>query len=446
MRGAGPPLPSTFWRAGSVVLVARAAQFVEAFLPLLFLQSLGAGPGATAVVLVAQQAASTAAYAVEGRLVRRLGLTRVLRWGLAGSAVAVGMLAQAESTLVGGIAAATFGATSGAWRAAVQAMVPAILIADTPAADAAPALDGGGSDLRSRAYGALFLVANVGAIASAAAGAAGLPLRALFTIQAGTTAGAFLLTWILPRGLGAVDSLPRVPESKQPTAADVRRARRQTRLMMVAFVPATMLMFQAFGGLAVSMPAGDYRVMVLVNAVTLVVAQPFITPLLRVLGASVASIAAIIAMAVGIAAQTFWPDAHGWTVLWTLGELLVVIVPGALVAAAAPTAQVADHVGRFQVAQGVAAAVALYGGPLLAGAGATPFALACLVCGAIGVISVLIARRSILAAWEQPLACPCGALFCVCSNTHTACASPSPILTHQAIPATDGDPRAPSRG
>src|SRR5680860_63296 len=71
-------------------------------------------------------------------------------------------------------------------------------------------------------------------------------------------------------------------------------------------------------------------------------------------------------------AQAFWPAALGWTVLWTLGELVIVIVPGALVTAAAPMADAAEYVGRFQVAQGCAAAVALYIGPVLAGAGSTP--------------------------------------------------------------------------
>lgn len=227
------------------------------------------------------------------------------------------------------------------------------------ATDDVPVVSSADADLRSRANGALFWVANIGAVASAAAGAAGLPLRALFATQAAATTAAFVLTWILPRNLGAIDSLPAVPDSQRPTAADTRHSRRDARLLLLAFVPATMLMFQAFGGLAVAMPPEAYRLMVLVNAITLVLAQPLSAPVLRLFGATAVSIAAITAMAVGIAAQTFWPWGLGWTTLWSLGELMVVIVPGALIAAAAPTAEVAVHVGRFQVAQGLAAAGAL---------------------------------------------------------------------------------------
>src|SRR5680860_1684275 len=97
-------------------------------------------------------------------------------------------------------------------------------------------------------------------------------------------------------------------------------------------------------------------------------------------------------------AQAFWPAALGWTVLWTLGELVIVIVPGALVTAAAPMADAAEYVGRFQVAQGCAAAVALYIGPVLAGAGSTPFAWGCGVAGPPGVAAVLAARQPVRAA------------------------------------------------
>lgn len=122
-----------------------------------------------------------------------------------------------------------------------------------------------------------------------------------------------------------------------------------------------------------------------------------------------------------------------WTILWSWGELLIVIVPSALVAAAVPMARAAQYVGRFQVAQGIAAAIGLYAGPLLAAAGTTPFAVGCLLAGLLGVGTVLLARSALSAAWRQPITCPCGALFCVCDRTHVACASPSAVATHQAV-------------
>ena len=162
-----------------MVLIARAAQFVEAFLPLLLLQSIGASAGSTAVVLVIQQVASTLTYWGEGRLVRAFGLTGVIRWGLLVSAVAVGGLAAAESTTIAAVFAAMFGAASGAWRAAVQAAVPSTLatVEELPGTDEAD-----DADVRSRAFGAIFWAANLGAIASATAGALGLPLRWLLAV------------------------------------------------------------------------------------------------------------------------------------------------------------------------------------------------------------------------------------------------------------------------
>ena len=98
---------------------------------------------------------------------------------------------------------------------------------------------------------------------------------------------------------------------------------------MIAFVPSTMVMFQAFGGLAVAMPADACPdEMVLVNATVLVLGQPLMTPVFRRFGAAPTTVVAILAMSVGIASQAVWPYAVAWTILWTLGELVVVIVSG----------------------------------------------------------------------------------------------------------------------
>ena len=434
-------LSAEFWRTWLVVLVSRSAQFVEAFLPLLLLNTLGASAAATAAVLVAQQAAATFIVAGEGWLVRNLGLARVIRWGLGGSALAVAALAISQTLMVIGLAAAAFGAASGAWRTAIQVAVPRTLVASASDAPRASYRDQDAA-IRAAAFGAIFWAANFGAVASAVAGVAGAPLRVLFAVQALTTGAAFVLTWILPRDFGSSEISPAAHPLHRPTESEIRRARRRVRYLVLAFIPATMLMFQAFSGLAVLMPSEGYRQMVLVNAAVLVLAQPVVTPLLRILGTAGATIAAIAAMAVGISAQAMWPAALGWTVLWTLGELIIVIVPAGLVTAAVPSALAADHVGRFQVAQGCAAAVALYAGPLIAALDDTYFSAACMFTGSIGIVAVLGVSASIRASWQQPLTCPCGALFCVCSGGHTACASPSPVLMHQATAAASGAVRS----
>lgn len=302
------PLPPAFRRVWIVVLTARAAQFVEALLPLLLLQSIGTNPAITAAVLVAQQLGATLAYAAVGGMVRRMGLIAVLRWGLLGSAASVAALAIAQSAPPAAAAASLFGATSGAWRAAVQALVPRTLTGphSTRVSDAS-AQENDDSVLRARAFGAIFWAANAGAIASAAAGAAGLPLRGLFTAQAATTAAAFLISFVLPTNADQLGPPAVTPQSQQPTPADLRHARRASRSLIAAFLPATVIMFQAFSGLAVAMPAGAYRQMVLVNAVVLVLGQPLTALLLRNVGATTATVTAVLAMAAGIAAQAVWP-------------------------------------------------------------------------------------------------------------------------------------------
>lgn len=424
-----------------VVLTARVAQFVETFLPLLLVESLGAGPGAIAVVLAMQQASATLANATVGRLVRRVGLTSGLRWGLLGSATAVAGLALAGSLPAAAAASAVYGASTATWRAAVQALVPRTL-ADPGAAsnrrDVSTEQDD--SVWRSRAFGAIFWAANIGAVASGAAGVAGLPLAGLFSVQAAMTTVALLLSFTLPARGDRLDAVPEVPTSQQPTPDDLRRARHTVGWLMIAFVPSTMVMFQAFGGLAVAMPADAYRQMVLVNATVLVLGQPLMTPVFRRFGAAPATVVAILAMSVGIAAQAVWPYAVAWTVLWTLGELVVIVVPGALITAATPTAMAADHIGRFQVVQGIAAAAALYAGPLLAGSGQSPFVVVCLVTGAVGAVGLLRVRTTVEVAWGQPLTCPCGAVFCVCSHTHSTCADPSAVPVWLARPTPHRDP------
>ena len=112
------------------------------------------------------------------------------------------------------------------------------------------------------------------------------------------------------------------------------------------------------------------------------------------------------------------------------GEVVVVVVPGALASAAAPVAEAPRYSRRFQATQGIAAAVGLYVGPLLAARGSGPFVWWCLLLGAVGAGAVVAARRTVRVSRWQPVGCPCGALFCTCGGRDTRCASPSVVVSH----------------
>lgn len=193
-------LPRGFWRLWTVVAAARAAQFVEPFLPVLLAVQLRAGPGAIAAVLLVQQAAAVLGFGALGPLSTRLGVAGGLRLGLVAAAGALSVRLPVD---------------------------------------------------RSRGGG----------------------------------------------GPG------------QRPAGMARSARRPFWLVIVAVAPATALMFQAFSGLAVALPESQYRTVVLVNAVVLVLGQGLTGALVRRVPAAVALAGATLLLGAGIAGQAVLPFA-----------------------------------------------------------------------------------------------------------------------------------------
>jgi hypothetical protein len=425
-------LPRAFWRAWLVVAVSRSAQFVEPFLPLLLLRGLAATPATLAAVLLAQQSAAVVGFVGLGPLADRFGVATTMRIGLAGAMVTAGVMAAVPETLAVGTAAVGYGAASALWRGAAQALVPLSLAAADSPRDA-PSSTSGESAVRARAFGLLVLASNAGSLASAAVGAAGAPVRAMIAAQAAATGVGLLLSTTLPRAPGA-DATVAQPGMTVRAASAVRRERLAFWLVVAAVVPATALMFQAFSGLAVVFSVAQYRWMVLVNAAVLVLAQPAVAWILRRVSAVNALAVAGAGLGVGMALQARYPHAVALTLMWTLAELVVIIVPSAVVSGLAPRARVGSYVGRFQAVQGMVAAAATYLGPVLVARSSTLFAIACLLMGGAGAVAALGVRSPVGAAMRQPLECPCGALLCGCDATHHACATPTTVLVHAATP------------
>lgn len=143
---------------------------------------------------------------------------------------------------------------------------------------------------------------------------------------------------------------------------------------------------------------------------------------------------AALAQGAGMAAAAVAKHPFLATVLWSAGEATLIAVIPAVVAGIAPHAAAGSYRAAFATAQGAAAAVATFTGPLVARSSVGAFALGCVLLTGAGVTAIAAHARFIEAGLRQPVACPCGALLCSCDADHIACAYPTPIVVHGAAP------------
>jgi MFS family permease len=409
-------LPPSVNRALGIALTARLAQFVEAFLAVLLISENGASTATVAVVLLAQQAGSTLGAPLAGEMLDRRGAREGIVGGLfLGSAAAIGLaVLEAPWALVA--LAAIYGLATSAWRLAIQAGVAQGL---SSAADRAEA-----GDLRSWAFGSLIWASNAGALVSACAATAGAPLRLVFIVQGALGMVAALMAFSLPRW--RADPGPR--QRRGP------RLNRGLVLVAVGMAPSTILMFQAFSGLAIIFEESDYLVMVMVNAAVLVLAQPVIWAIGSRIRAGEFLGGATAVLGVGLAAAAIYEDVLLSTLAWSFAELVILSLGVAVVAGLAPHGEMGRYQATYQVIQGAVAALAMFAGPLLAAGSRTDFAVACLALGLIGAVALRLISGTLSTALSHPVACPCGAQLCRCDAGHLNCASPTPVIVHQSEP------------
>src|SRR3712207_9508245 len=90
-----------------------------------------------------------------------------------------------------------------------------------------------------------------------------------------------------------------------------------------------MVMFQAFAGLAEVLDDGEYRVMILVNAATLVLFPALLWSLVARVDGVHALIGAGLVQGVGIAIAAAARDPLWSTIAWSAGEAtLIAVIPG----------------------------------------------------------------------------------------------------------------------
>jgi hypothetical protein len=357
--------------------------------------------------------------------VDRWGPRPVVFVGLSLSAAGAAALAFGQSLALLATAGALYGLATAVWRLGLEAATAHALAHDA----ALDEVDDRGS--RERAFGAFVWLVNLGALVSAVALAAGTSLRLTVAVQALMMAAA---------ALAAAGLLPHAHAAARMGGSGGRGFRDvpiHMWLLAIAYAPLTMVMFQAFSGLAQIFDDGDYRTMILVNAVVLVAFPPLLWSIAANVNVLHAIVTAGTVQGVGIAAAAITTDPLLSTIVWSAGEATLIAIVPAIVAGIAPHAAAGHYRAAFATVQGAAAAIATFGGPLIARWSVDGFATASLILTAAGVTAVVARRRFIAVGLKQPVACPCGALLCSCDASHIACAFPSPVVVHRAAPAHD---------
>jgi MFS family permease len=409
-------LPVAVNRALAVALTARLAQFIDAFLAVFLVQENGADTIEVALVLFALQGGATLGAGVAGEAIDRRSARQVAAIGLATSGAAAVALAFVRPMPGLAAVALVFGGASSAWRLALQAGVAEGLASSS-------SVESSGA-LRTRAFGALIWVSNAGALASGLAALLGLNLRAAFALQGLLCLTAAVMTAALPR------------RASDPRSGERPRVDRNLIVVALACAPATFVMFQAFSGLAVVYDEGPYRAMVFINAGVLVFGQPVVRRMADRVGAGNLLAGATLMLGAGVGSAALAQDVVATTVMWSLAELAVISVSAGVVAGLAPHRQMGRYQATFQIIQGLVATLAMFAGPLLAGASEDRFAFLCLALGVLGALGLRASSALLGEAMAQPVACPCGARLCRCDAGHLSCNNPSPVMVHEAAPST----------
>ena len=361
-----------------VLVIARAVNRLGAytlpFLSVILVQRFGASVVQAGWLLSAFGLATIPSRLFGGRLADVVGLRATMVFGLVGTAVAQLALAAAPSLVVAGTVAVVLGLVFEVYEPPSQA-----LLADVTNDAQRPVAYG----LMAGAMAAAGMVAGL-----LAAVVAGFDLRWLFVVDATTClACAVLVGATLPAGPPAAD---------RPRASAGWRDRRLL-VMLAAGTVFAVVYLQITIALPLTLVARDLPVartglLLTVSAATIVLAQPLLRPrLLGRLDDFAAMTGGYVLLAGGLFATGLARSVPGFaaaTVLWSLGDLVLLGRAYAVVAALVPAGRRGGYLAAYGTAWGVAAVVApvvgtgllVYGGPALLW---SVLALLCLVLAAV---------------------------------------------------------------
>ncbi|GII77706.1 MFS transporter [Sphaerisporangium rufum] len=349
-------LPRAAWVIFAGTVVNRLGYVVTPFL-VFYLASRGISTEQTPYVLGALGAGNLVGPVVGGLLADRVGRRPTMLAGLAGTAVAQGLLFVAPGVLTLALAAA-FLSTAGSL---VGPAAGALLT------DAVPA------DRRRAAFALFHWAVNIGTAAAGILGGylAGHGYWLLFALDAVTAlAFAAIAATLLPAGRGpaARPDGPAGGSGYRVVLADpLMRALLPlfgVALIIYSFTEVCLPLAIRDDGL----PPATYGLMATLNAVLVVVLQPIATQLLARRPQIPVYVAASVLISAGVAltgvADGAWAYA-GTVVLWSAGEAMVGGLQGAMIAGLAPADARGRYQGAFQWTWGIARFLALGAGTAL---------------------------------------------------------------------------------
>jgi MFS family permease len=343
-------LPRAFWALWVCQLVNRLGSFVQPFLVLYLSHDRHLSAGTAGAVAAAVGAGGVAAQLVGGFLTDRIGRRLTMLICFFGTGAALVLLGSARGMVMIWVTAFLVGLLGELFRPAVQATVADILQPNE----------------RVRAYGLLFWAINLGfSVSTVSAGLlASVGYGLLFWLNAGTSVIAGLVVWaMVPESRPALDdSAPRRPL--------LGVALRDTvfLLMILIQIGYATIYFQGYSTLPLAMaddglPSATYGLVIALNGVVIVLAQPFLGKWLAKLDRPKLLATSMLVVGLGFGLGAF---VHSWwgyglsVVVWTIGEIGFAAVIGAVFADLAPI----DLRGRYMGLSGMAFGIGTVVGPL----------------------------------------------------------------------------------
>ena len=390
LRASGAGLPRPFWFLCVGTFITRLGSFVLPFLAIYLTQSLGLSMSEAGLVIALYGAGAAVAGPLGGFLADRFGRrsTMLLALVVGGSSmIALGSVHQVEWIAVTIFFVALM---TEMYRPAMQAAV----------ADLVPAGD------RVRAFGLVYWVINVGFACGLTIGGF-LASKSFHWLFIGDGATTLLYAALIAFGVPETRprSAPRAANAPSPHGWSEffapYRDRHFLAFLVLSFLFALIFMQNAttfaLDMMAHGVTRAQYGQILALNGVVIVLVQPFLGPMLaaRDRSQTLALGAALVGVGFGLNAIAHTVPMYVLgVIIWTIGEMGVLPVAGALVADLAPTALRGRYQGGYSLAFGLAVCVApALGLFVLEHAGSVALWLGCLVTG-LGIAAghLLLAR------------------------------------------------------
>jgi MFS family permease len=380
-------LHPTFWILWAGTLINRLGSVVLPFLAIYLTEDLAFTPAQAGAVAAANGLGAMIAGPLGGALADRFGRRPAMISGLVMGGAAMLLLGACHDPREVIAVAFVLGVTGELYRPAFFAAV----------ADVVPPAD------RPRAYGLLYWVLNVGfAVALPVAGVVSVHSpRLLFFVDAGTTFAFALAMWRwLP------ETLPDRPRSAEPRSRFALLIMPLRDPMFLAlqlpFFATAIVLMQSQMALSIDLTARGlspavFGMLLSFNGLLIVIAQPFILPLVTRVPRPIALASGALLVGVGFglhALSATVPLAVLAVAVWTFGDMAQQSVLPAAIADIAPKTLRASYEGASFMVWGLAGSVApALGGQILARHGGDALWLSCAAVGIAAAACYLLGRR-----------------------------------------------------